>query len=342
VSEFRQDPTTGEWVIVAPERGQRPGAVPKFPARSEGPRREADCPFCPGNEALTPPEILRVPAGGGWRVRVVPNKFAAVVPQSSLQARQGDGLLVSRNGWGFHEVIVETPDHWRQMAQMDPQEVAEVLRVYRHRYNALRTEPRVKMVFIFKNQGERAGTSLSHPHSQLVATSLVPPFIQRRVEVARNYQHDTGNCLYCALRAVEAAAKERLVFESPHHMVLQAFAPRAPFETWLLPVRHYAAFGDIEEAEIDDLAQILRDTLKAIGTQLGDPDFNYLVHSGPMAQDQSSYYHWYLQIIPRIATAAGLELGTGLSVTTALPEETARLLREGWPPAASATEWGAR
>ena len=327
MSEFRQDPTTREWVLLASERAARPDEFAQR-ERPPAPAWDPDCPFCPGNEHRTPEvETFRIAADAGWQVRVVANKYPALTPTGSLTRRHQGGLFTAMDGVGIHEVIIETPHHARPLAAMEPAEVENVLVAYRERYNILRRDPRIKLILIFRNQGERAGTSLAHPHSQLVATPLVPPPIRRKHEVARVYYDDTGRCIYCDLREAEVAAEERIVFQSQHFTVLQPFASRVPYETWILPNRHVPAFGDVADEEIADLAVVLRETLRALTAQLPHLAFNYVIQTAPVGEADLKYYLWHVQIIPRLTTIAGFELGSGMSISTALPEETARLLR---------------
>ncbi|MCC9076003.1 galactose-1-phosphate uridylyltransferase [Litorilinea aerophila] len=327
MSEFRQDPTTREWVLLAPERAKRPEDFPQH-QRPMAPAWDPDCPFCPGNEQRTPEEeTFRIGTHAGWQVRVVTNKYPALTPTGSLTRRHQGALFTRMDGVGIHEVSIETPDHARPLAEMEAVEVENVLVAYRTRYNALRHDPRLKIILIFRNQGKGAGTSLAHPHSQLIATPLVPPPIRRKHDVARAYYDDTGRCIYCDLREAEIAAGERLVFQSEHFTVLQPFAPQAPYETWILPNRHVAAFGDVADEELSDLAVVLRDTLRALTAQLQGLDFNYVIQTAPVGEAHLNYYLWHVQIVPRLTTPAGFELGSGISISTALPEETARLLR---------------
>lgn len=327
MSEFRQDPTTREWVLIAPERAARPDDF----AQNEPPAvPEADphCPFCPGNEHRTPEtETFRIGDARGWQVRVVTNKYPALIATGSLARRHTGALFTTMDGVGIHEVIIETPYHNRPLAAMEAAEVENVLTAYRARYNALRHDPRVKLILIFRNQGERAGTSLAHPHSQLIATPLVPPPIRRKHDVARAYNDDTGRCIYCDLRDAEVADGERLVLRSAHFTVIESFAPQTPFETWILPNRHATAYGDIRDAELRDLAVVLRNTLRALAAQVPQLEFNFVVQTAPVGEEQLHYYLWHIQIIPRLTTPAGFELGSGISISSALPEETARLLR---------------
>jgi UDPglucose--hexose-1-phosphate uridylyltransferase len=332
MSQYRQDPATGDWVIMAPERASRPGDGPRVESSSaEAPARDPDCPFCPGNENQTPPETLRIPGPAGWRVRVVPNKYGAVSAPTGAPGMTQQGLLVSRDGVGFHEVIVETPDHYRQLADLESGEVAHVLRAYRSRYNALVNLEGIDLVVLFRNQGRGGGASLAHPHSQLMATAVLPPYVRQRLQRAGDHLQVGGGCLYCSLLDAEVANGQRLVLQSAHCVVLEPFAARSPYETWILPRRHAASFGDSEDPELEDLAGVLRDTLRAISRELEGPDLNYVVHSAPNARDHARSYHWHLQIVPRVTTPAGFELGTGISINTVAPEEAARRLRRHFP-----------
>lgn len=327
MSEFRQDPTTREWVLLAPERAIRPDEFAQDEPRTT-PERDPNCPFCPGNEQRTPEEeTFRIATAAGWQVRVVTNKYPALTATGSPIRRHRGTLFTAVDGIGIHEVIVETPNHTRPLAEMETAEVQNVLIAYRERYNALRQDSRIKLILIFRNQGKRAGTSLAHPHSQLLATPLVPPPIRRKHDVARAYYDDTGRCIYCDLRQVEVDAGERLVFQSEHFTVLQPFAPQAPYETWILPNRHVPAYGDVADEELPDLAIVLRDTLRALTAQVQHLDFNYVIQTAPVGEAHLHYYLWHVQIIPRLTTVAGFELGSGISICTALPEETARQLR---------------
>jgi UDPglucose--hexose-1-phosphate uridylyltransferase len=327
-SEFRQDSTTGNWVLVAPGRARRPATVQRPSAQEPMMSWDASCPFCPGNEAMTPPEVLSIPAKRDWQVRVVPNKFAALEPAAGSVEIRGSGLFQAMDGVGHHEVVIETPVHNRSLAGMEPGEVEVVLQAFQRREAALRADPRVKLVLVFKNQGERAGTSQAHPHSQIIATPLVSPDVQQRLAVARAYWYTHDRCLYCDLRDAELAAGERVVFQGRHFLVIQPFASRMPFETWVLPLRHRAKLGDLEEVEIKELALLLRNILRALLVELAFPAWNCLLHAAPVEEEHEECYLWHIQVLPRVATPAGFELGTGISITTALPEETAEILRQ--------------
>ena len=241
--------------------------------------------------------------------------------------RASDGFL-SMDGIGVHEVIVETPVHNKSLALMDDSGVAKVLLAYQERYKALSQMPFVKLVIIFKNHGASAGTSLEHPHSQLVATPIVPRRVRMQYEVAISYYDDTGRCLYSDLAEQELRTGTRIVLESGRFVVFHPFASHYPFETWIVPKVHQACFGNVSAEDLGALAHVLRTTLLKLYQGLNNPDFNYVIDSAPIGDENKNYYLWHLRIIPRLTEVAGFEIGSGIHINTALPEETARFMRE--------------
>ncbi|HXF37236.1 MAG TPA: galactose-1-phosphate uridylyltransferase [Actinomycetota bacterium] len=326
MSNLRQDPTTKEWVIIAPRRAQRPHARPEGGPRPL-PSRDPGCPFCPGNEAQTPPEILRVGDERGWRIRVVPNLFPAVDPAAS-PTRDGDGVFGRMEGLGAHEVIIESPRHDARFDEMSDGEVEEVVGVWRERYAALERQPWARSVVLFKNFGPAAGTSLVHIHSQVIAIPVYAPEDLRRHEVAVRYFDDTGRSVYDDLREAERRAGERVVAEAGSMLAVAPFASRGPFETWILPSRHRSSFARADDAELADLARVLREVLRALREAAGDPDFNVVVASGSVGDRDQAHFTWHVRILPRLATAAGFEMGSGMSINPVAPEDAATQLRD--------------
>jgi len=328
MSVIRQDPTTKAWVIIAPGRAMRPHDFQQVREPHVFAPRDESCPFCPGNEAHTPQEVLRLPErqGTGWAVRVIPNKFAVLASQGEPRHRAEGPLFREMDGVGYHEVIVETPIHNRTPAQMDDAEMEQVLRAYQARYRALQQDPRVRYIILFKNHGERAGTSLVHPHTQLVAMPIAPLQIRRKYEVAISHYDDTGRCLYRDLVEAEVAAQVRIVEETEHFVVFHPFASRVPFETWIVPKHYQPSFGQVSSEELSALAQVSRKTLLGLDNALGKPDFNYVLHSAPTEDETKPYYLWHIQILPRVTTIAGFELGSGISISTVMPEQSAALM----------------
>ncbi len=338
MSELRQDPTTKDWVIIATERGRRPDDFAQthtgHVGREHLPARSRTCPFCPGNEAETPPTILQYPhqpngksGSGNWQVRVTANKFAALVPEGSTHRTLEHGMFRRMDGVGHHEVVIETPLHNRPLALMNDSEVRLVLQAYRDRYQALRQDPRVKLIIIFENHGPTAGTSLEHPHSQIVATPIAPGHVRRRLEVAQRHYDDTGQCLYQEVVETERKAGDRVVDETEHFVVFHPFASRSPFETWIAPKRPCGSFVQVTEQELGGLAPILRHTMLQLHTGLNDPDYNLILSTVPVEDEEKPYYMWHMQIFPRLTTVAGFELGSGIYINTALPEQTADFIR---------------
>lgn len=332
VPELRQDPTTKEWVIIAKERSKRPHDFIKTETMIEKPPYREDCPFCPGNEYLSPHETLAYRSGGpadgqGWWVRVVPNKFPALSPEGSVQ-RQETGFFRRMDGVGIHEVVIESPVHNQILPLMEDMQVEEILLAYRERYLAVREDQRIKLIIIFKNHGQAAGTSLDHTHSQLVGTSVVPSKIRKKLEEAARYYDDHGRCVFCDSIQEELTVRERIVMDTESFVVLQPFASRSPFETWIVPKKHQASFGLISIEDSKDFAKVLKKTLLKLYSKLHNPDYNYVIHTAPIKDEQEDYYHWHLQITPRLTNPAGFELGSGIYINVSLPEETAQFLGE--------------
>jgi len=325
--EIRHNIITRQWVIISTERARRPDQFASEEGlRVELPPRVATCPFCPGNEAKTPGEVFRDPKDGAWRVRVVPNKFAALAADGQL-VRMNVGIKRTISGVGRHEVIVETPEHNQTLARMSEDEVERVLRAYLARYHAVLADERVEQVTLFKNHGPAAGTSLEHPHSQLIGTPVIPSDVLDRLTTALQFYDDAGQCLFCTTLAEELDEGTRVVVEGQHFVAFVPFAALSPFHLWIFPKRHSASFGNIEPAELTDLARVLRALLAKLHKGLRDPDYNLTIRTAPKESDRVKYYHWYVSVVPRVTKMAGFELGSGMFINTALPEESARFLR---------------
>lgn len=328
MSELRQDPITKEWVILATERAKRPEEL-RIERQAKPAERYVDsCPFCPGNESRTPDAVLELPREGEetWQVRVVPNKFPALSREGAL-ARRSTGAWHRVSGVGIHEVIVETPDHSLTPALLPAGDVARILEAYRARFDAVSADPRIAQVTLFKNHGAGSGTSLEHPHSQLIATPIISSHLRAREYEALRHYDDFGACLLCQILQQEIHEKKRLVLESEHFTTLEPFASRVSFHTHIYPRRHMASFGEVTKHELEDLAGHLKTVLAKLYWGLGNPDFNYTIHSAPAESAGVRYYHWYLSIIPRLTQMAGFELGSGMSINTVLPEAAAEFLR---------------
>jgi UDPglucose--hexose-1-phosphate uridylyltransferase len=331
--ELRKDIVTREWIILAKERAKRPSDFSKAD-REEIPKTDpATCPFCPGNEHMTPPELLAYRRKGterngpGWWVRVIPNKFAALSYEGTLEHKEV-GIYDVMPGVGAHEVVVEMPEHDKQLFQADKKQIEEVIWAYRDRYMALREDPRIKYILIFKNYGVTAGSSIAHSHSQIVGTPVIPQKIMSKIRGVDQYREYVEKCVYCDVIDWELQDGERVVSENESFVTIAPFASRSPFHLLILPKEHCSCFARMDRITIADFASILKDTLVRLDKCLNNPPYNYTLITAPVESDQLENFHWHLEIIPRLTTPAGFEIGTSIYINVTPPEEAARYLRE--------------
>ena len=328
--ELRKDPITGRWVIIAAERAMRPSDFIRQPAVPSGGRF---CPFCPGNESKTPPEVLAYRPGGGrpnesgWTLRVVPNKFPALRVEGDLD-RQGEGVYDRMNGVGAHEVVIETPDHMLTLSELSEKQVEDVFWAMRDRIVDLRRDKRLRYIIVFKNHGAAAGATLEHTHSQLIALPVVPKRAQEELDGSRRYFDYRERCIFCDILRQESDSGTRVVLESEHFLAVTPYASRFPFETWILPKRHSSHFEASEIPEVQNLGWMQRAILRKIDKVLEQPAYNLMIHSSPVQEGAMAHYHWHIEIIPKLTNAAGFEWGTGFYINPTPPEEAARFLRD--------------
>ncbi|HEV2387319.1 MAG TPA: galactose-1-phosphate uridylyltransferase [Candidatus Acidoferrales bacterium] len=328
--QLRKDPITHRWVIISTDRAKRPSDFFRSRVEIKG---IGLCPFCSGNESKTPPEVLAYGRNGtgpnspGWTVRVVPNKFPALGIEGALD-RQGIGLFDMMNGVGAHEVIIETPDHQSTLATLGEGEVEQVLCAYRDRMSDLKNDRRFRYMLVFKNHGEAAGASLEHTHSQLIALPIVPKQVNEEVENAQRYFEEKERCIFCDIIRQEAEDGERVIAENEHCVALAPYAPRFPFETWILPKKHSSAFEFEPPGVFSSLASLLRNMLRRIDQVLDHPPYNYVVHTSPVGEEHNEHYHWHIEMMPTLTKVAGFEWGAGFYINPTPPEESAKFLRE--------------
>lgn len=310
MSKFRQNPISKDWTIISTERKKRPVDVGPKSASSAVER----CPFCVGNEDMAPDEAYRLPVGttdnDQWQVRVIPNKYPIT---------------------DFHEVIIHSPGHEKDIDELSLEQVEFILRTYVDRYNFYKNERADFYIHLYNNAGKEAGASIKHPHSQLVVFNQTPKDVIEEIVGAKEYFEKEGECPYCALLGREFGSKERLVLESEYFAVLTPFESEWPYEITIIPKKHQADFGLISGEELSDFALVLQQTLRAYNKTLSNPARNFWIHSLPIREDsdlRAKFYHWHLDLIPRIKTLGGLELGAGIMVDDRVgPEEAARELR---------------
>ena len=330
--ELRKDPVVGRWVIISTERSRRPTNFQPVSHEKSG----DFCPFCTGNEDKTPPEVWAHRDGGGapntpgWQVRVVPNKFPALQIEGSLD-RRGEGLYDKMHGVGAHEVVIEGPQHDMDLADLPVEHLQKVLTAYRERCLDLHRDRRFRYVLIFKNHGPAAGATLEHTHTQLIATPIIPLILQEELEGSRRYFELKERCIFCDIVAQETDENNgrRVVSLTEHFLAVEPFAPRFPFETWILPRRHRASFPSMsDEAELRGLAEILKDTLQRLNRALDRPPYNFVIHTAPVSEGDVDYYHWHLEIMPKLTRVAGFEIGSGFYINPTPPEDAAQYLRD--------------
>jgi UDPglucose--hexose-1-phosphate uridylyltransferase len=329
--ELRKDPIVGRWVIISTDRARRPDEY----KHDTVPLRSASfCPFCPGHEDKTPHEVLAYrepgskPNGPGWKLRVVPNKYPALKIEGEID-RQGEGLYDKMNGVGAHEVVIETDAHEPQMSELDETQIERVLMAYRERIIDLRNDSRFKYVMVFKNQGAAAGASLEHTHSQLIALPVVPRAVGEEMAGARKHYEYKERCIYCDIVKQELSDGRRVIYKNDHFLVISPFAPKQPFETWIIPRVHGAHYEDTPRPHFAPLANALRQALRKLGVALDRPAWNYMLHTAPFRdQEPAHFYHWHFEIMPTLTKVAGFEWGSGFYINPTPPEEAAAFLRE--------------
>jgi UDPglucose--hexose-1-phosphate uridylyltransferase len=338
MSELRWDPLKLHWVIIATERGRRPRDFQVEPDNGE----VTSCPFCYGNEDKTPGEIFAIRPSGppnspNWQVRVIPNKYPALRVEGELNSR-GYGLYDVMNGIGAHEIIVETPDHNRGLADLTPTEITRVLIAYRSRYLDLRRDMRFRYMVLFKNHGSRAGATLSHAHSQLIAVPLTPPVAATELNICREFYASKERCIFCDLIDFELTCGDRVVKEFANFVVVTPYAACFPFELRLYPKRHSHDFALMDDGQLGELAVAMKDMLCRLKAVLKDPPYNFILHTAPPRQQRMGKpdywgsieydYHWHIELVPRLTQIAGFEWGTGFYINPTSPEDAAAFLRE--------------
>lgn len=336
--ELRQNIATREWVIIATERAKRPDSFldPERPLTQARPPRVATCPFCPGNEKMTGTPSFSIPMAPSahaadensrWAVRIVPNKFAALDHGADL-VRVSHGVERMMHGFGVHEVLVESPLHNTTTALQTDVEVYHSLYAFRERGKQLARDSRVMLTIYFKNHGASAGTSQEHPHCQLIAVPVVPHSIRVRLNDALAYFDEHGRCAFCDMVQQEVKTAQRVIREGKHFVSFIPYAALSPFHIWIVPRRHMSLYTQSTDAELEDLAMVLRDTLARLYTGLRDPDYNFAIRTAPNHEPASRSFHWYLSVVPKVSKMAGFEMGSGMFINTALPEHSARFLRD--------------
>ncbi|MEA4884786.1 MAG: galactose-1-phosphate uridylyltransferase [Clostridia bacterium] len=336
MSELRKDPVTRRWVIIATERAKRPSQLhsPAPVTSPDMPERDPKCPFCEGNEMMTPPEVAAYRNAGtqrdtpGWWIRVIPNKYSAVDPGIPLE-RIGQGMYDMATGFGAHEVIVESPRHNHTWATSTEHEFEEMLWSYRDRLIGLMHNPALRYVLIFKNYGPEAGASQAHGHSQLIGLPVVPKRVAEEQESSAEYFRLKERCIMCDVIRQERADNKRIIYENNEFIAHAPYASYLPFQILITPKAHSPFFERMEKTQMMELARLFKKVFWSLSEVLGDPPFNCVLHSTPPASaGDERYNHWHFEIVPRLTKVAGFEWGSGFYINVATPEDCAAALRD--------------
>jgi UDPglucose--hexose-1-phosphate uridylyltransferase len=329
VPQLRKDPVLKQWVIISPERGKRPSDFKKVDQKIDDPK---NCPFCEGNEHLTPGETLSFRTAGtaanskGWWVRIVPDSTPILSPEGD-SGREGIGMFDAMNSIGIHEVVVESPDHYTALQDATSNQVREVIWAYKQRLLEIKKNPRFKHFMVVKNSGKGV-SNFSHSHSHIVATPIIPKRIEEELEGAREYFHYHDRCLFCDIVKQESKEGARVVYEDSQFIVFCPFAARFPFEMEITPKIHLPFFELITNDMVSNLAKALQTAIKKMQTLLPGQPFNFVLHTSPCSDSYKDFYHWHIEIIPKLTKVAGFEWGSGFYINPTPPEDAAEMLRE--------------
>ncbi len=330
--ELRRDPVLGRWIIISQERSKRPTDFIVEKAEVTG----GFCPLCPGNESTTPPEVFAFRNdrnsfrdSPGWQVRVVPNKYPALVIEGDLD-KEGEGLYDKMNGIGAHEVIVESPHHEEKFAYLSQYDMSLVFQAYRNRIQDLLMDKRFQYVMIFKNHGRAAGASLEHSHSQLIALPILPRMIVSELDGALSYYKYKERCIFCDIVRQEIRGKTRVVCQNEDFITITPFAPRTPFEMWVLPKNHTSSFRKQDDVSLLSLAEVFSESLRRLDSCIPNVPYNFVLHTQPLRADNLEYFHWHFEIVPKLTSIAGFEWGSGFYINPMPPEEAALFLRQAF------------
>ncbi|KAI4348447.1 hypothetical protein L6164_009170 [Bauhinia variegata] len=325
--ELRKDLVSNHWVIFSPARAKRPSDFKsKAPANPDQPQHQ--CPFCIGHEHLCAPEIFRVPPDNpDWKIRVIQNLYPALRRDIQPSSSHNHNLVANSvlDGFGFHDVVIETPLHSLQLGDLSPQEIAQIFLAHKKRIEQLANHESIKYVQVFKNHGASAGASLSHSHSQMLALPIIPPIVSTRLGSTKDYFDQTGKCCIC-----EIQSEDLLINASTNFISLVPYAATFPFEIWIVPRYHSPHFHELDAEKAVELGGLLKLMLRKMSLQLNDPPFNFMIHTCPLHGDGSelAYTHWFIQIVPQLTGVGGFEIGTGCYINPVFPEDAAKVLRE--------------
>jgi UDPglucose--hexose-1-phosphate uridylyltransferase len=329
VHQLRKDPILSRWVAVLSE-SLAPADYPPLHARPA----EDSCPLCAGRESETPPEITAVRTdGGAWRARVIPS-FRPILSSEGDLGRRGYGIYDAMNSIGANEIIVEAPEHIARPEDMGAEQVKTVIELYKQRVTEIQKDERIRHVLVCKNSGSGAGSGFTHQHSEIIATPIIPLRMKIELDGAKYHYSYKERCIYCDIIDEELRVGKRVIAETERFVAFCPYAPKYPFEFWIAPKVHKCSFEDISPEEIDDLSGVLASTIKRMRTMLGEPSYNYVVHTAPNRIPRRDHrhtlgddFHWHIEVVPRLQRASGFEWGSGFYVVPTAPEDAAEFYR---------------
>lgn len=337
MSEIRKDPFDRHWVVISRERSHRPSDLGTL-----GLSGIQACPFCPGQEKETPPEVYALrdkeslSDEPGWKIRVIPNKYPALVPSPMNFSSLEENLFAeNQEGRGLHEVLIETHHHCRPYSEMEEEELFQIFESIQSRFSAFATNPAIQTILLFKNHGARAGASLAHPHSQLIGLPMIPKTLEEELERAETHYTSHQRCIYCHLIEWEHQEKKRIVLENSSFVAFVPYASRTSFEIFVAPKKHGSHFSEMTPLERGNLSALWKDLFMRLQNCLRDLSYNYFIHTSPLVESSSreapleKTFHWHIEILPRLGQLAGFEWGSGFFLHSVFPEEAAHLLRQG-------------
>lgn len=326
-NELRKDPVAGEWVLIAPNRVKRPRDFARRIRRKPTP--VSQCLFEHPQASGNAPPILEYRKGSDWEVQVITNKYPAVLHKDSCAVIRTDGIFTSVEGVGYHELVL-TRGHRANFPKLSSHAARLVFRALKERYRFFAKDKCLRYISMFHNWGSSAGASVYHPHYQIIALPIVPFRVQESLRASKAHRAAYGTCIHCRIIAEEKKHRKRIVYENRHAVVFVPFAPQEPFELRVFPKAHGAYFEHAPEKVISAMIDALRFSLARIERKLNFPDYNFFIHTAPIhrvAQGEFSYYHWHIEIQPKISIPAGFELGTGIEITVVDPDDAAAYLR---------------
>lgn len=326
-SELRKDAVSGDWIVMAPNRRRRPHKFfKKKPKRKKAPKK--GCPFeDPQKSGNSPPYIIK-PNKKNWFVQIFENKYPALSHPGSCARIFKRGPYLNVSGVGHQDLVLTRP-HDRNFPHLKTSEANLVFEAFKERYLMLSSDPCLAYISIFHNWGPTAGASVYHPHYQIMALPIVPPDVNHSLAGSLNYFKKYKKCVHCSMLRWEQKEGRRIIYENKGSVVFAPYVSRSPFEIRIFPKRHLPFFEDTPRRELQWMAESLRWSLLAVERRLNDPDYNFFIHTSPVLNKKKyKYYHWHIEILPKISVPAGFELGTGIDINVVDPNEAALILQK--------------